>query len=441
MGERNVHPAVYLLGILAALILTFILVIVVMRPPLEDLVQLAGLLALTSLGSAVIGYLSYRLGWWRRLRSLHFSLTLGYTLAAVLTLINVWVTARLMFIEPHDLALGSVLLVFAGIISVSFGYFLSSAVTRALRQVAEGAEHLSGGDFSARVPEEGRDEISLLARSFNEMAEQLEQAQRAERALEAARRNLVAWASHDLRTPLASLRAMLEALSDGVVTDPETVSRYLKQSRIELGRMETLIDDLFELARLDAGHAELYCEMNSLSDLVSDTLEGFNPRARAKGVRLTGAVSPQVDPVWMAPDKISRVLHNLLDNAIRHTPVGGQVELDVTAENGAEKGNVVVTVKDTGDGIHPSDHPYVFDRFFRGERSRSRKGYHRGGAGLGLAIAKGLVEAHGGRIWAESEPGGGTVMRFTLPRRPRPGALDAPGSAAVYGGGGEEGER
>jgi signal transduction histidine kinase len=402
----------YFLGILTAFTLTIALIQAVMSPPLNDLLELVLYLALTGIASAILGYVSHRLGWWQRMYNLTLIFTLGYVLAAGLSFLNVWLTARLMFINQHDLVLALLLLVFAGGISISFGYFLSSSVTQALHNLVKGAERLSEGDFSTRVAVVGQNEVAQLANSFNIMVQRLEEAKEAERHLEAARRNLVAWASHDLRTPLASMRAMIDALADGVVTDPENVARYLQQSQSEIARMSGLIDDLFDLAQLDTGHLEIFCEDNSLSDLISDTLEGFTARAEAREITLTGSVSPEVDPVWMAPDKISRVLHNLLENAIRHTRPGGRIQLNAAVEEDA----VLVIVKDTGEGIQPADLPHVFDRFFRGEKSRSREGPAGSGAGLGLAIAKGLVEAHGGRVSVHSQLGQGTEMSFTLPK-------------------------
>lgn len=404
----------YLSGIALALLLTLGLVALVMQPPASDLLELAGLLAVTGLVSAGVGYLSHRMGWWRQFPSLGQALALTYLLAAGLTLLNVWLTARLMFINEHDLALATLLLLFASIISVSFGYFISTSLTQSLQNLALGAERLSEGDFSVRVPEEGRDEIAHLARMFNTMASRLEEARRAELALDEARRNLVAWASHDLRTPLASLRAMLDALGEGVVEDAETVARYLRQSQQEINRMSVLIDNLFELAQMDTGGLELQCETASLTDLISDTLEGFAARAREGRLSLTGEVAPGVDPVWMAPDKISRVLHNLIENALRYTPPGGNIHVRA----GVEDGRVVVSVQDDGAGIPPEDLPLIFDPFYRGEKSRSREGYGSGGAGLGLAIARGIVEAHGGEIGAESAPGQGARMWFSLPKQP-----------------------
>jgi signal transduction histidine kinase len=183
--------------------------------------------------------------------------------------------------------------------------------------------------------------------------------------------------------------------------------------------MSSLIDDLFELAQIDAGNLVLRAERSSLSDLISDTLEGFSARAQARQLKLTGAVAAGVDPVWMAPDKISRVLRNLVENALRYTPAGGQVELQARPGEGK---TVLVTVRDTGAGIPAGDLAHVFDRFYRGDAARTRgeagDGPLGAGAGLGLAIAKGVVEAHGGRIWAESAAGQGTAVTFELPRMP-----------------------
>jgi len=405
---------IYLTGVLAAFGLTLAMIALLMNPPAGDLISLGTLLGGTGLVSAMVGYLSHRLGWWRRFRSLAAALTLSYLLAAGLTLLNVWVTARLMFLNLHDFYLATLLLVFASLISVSFGYFISATITQALREVLDAAEMLSRGDYSTRIPERGRDEVAMLARTFNQMVTRLEAAAIAERGLEETRRNLVAWASHDLRTPLASLRAMIDALAEDVVEDPQTVKRYLKQSQGEINRISRLIDDLFELAQIDAGRLEIRGEPASLTDLISDTLEGFGVRAQMAGLELTGRAGSGIDPVWMAPESIGRVIANLVENAIRYTGPGGHVWIGAELENGF----VHVQIKDDGAGIPQTDLPHIFDRFYRGEASRTRQGYQDGarGAGLGLSIAQGIVAAHGGTIWAESKPGAGAVLHFTLPK-------------------------
>ena len=411
--KRNISQlTTYLLSIAAALGGTVLLIAIVMKPPNPDLMELTLLLGLTAAVSAVIGYVSYRTGWWRRLGSMTYALILGYVLAGALMLINVWVTAQLMFISQHDLVLATLLLIFAVGIVMAFGAFLSDSVTQTLRDVEEGAQRVREGDLSARVEVDGQDEAARLARSFNEMAARLEQAAREADALDEARRNLVAWASHDLRTPLASLRAMIDALADGVVADEGTSARYLKQSQNEIERMSALINDLFELAQMDAGNLSLRFEAASLGDLISDTLSAFTARAKAKKVKLDGGIEKGVDPVWMASDKVSRVLSNLVDNALRHSKDSGQISIQAKKQNES----VLVSVKDSGTGIAAEDLPHVFDRFYRGEKSRARGDYATsGGSGLGLAIARRIVEAHGGTISAESVVGTGTTIRFTLP--------------------------
>jgi len=268
----------FVLGIVFILLITVILIELVMSPPPGDLMYLTIYLGLTSLGSAIFGFASHRLGWWRRLPRISYAMILGYILAGGLTLFNVWITARLMFINQHDLALATLLLFFAGGISIAFGYFISNTISQSLENLAEGAQQLSQGDFTTRVPVHGENEIAQLSAAFNEMAAKLEQAAENERLLDEARRNLVAWASHDLRTPLTSLRVMVDALADGVVDDPESIARYLRQSQNEITRMTNLLDDLFELAQLDAGYQELDYEWINLSDLISDALESKSER-------------------------------------------------------------------------------------------------------------------------------------------------------------------
>ena len=258
------------------------------------------------------------------------------------------------------------------------------------------------------LPNNRSAEVAAVARAFNDMVAQRPRAARKRQEVEQLRRDLIAWAGHDLRTPLASVRAVVEALADGVVEDPATTQRYLRTAQRDIRSLSLLIDDLFELSQLDAGGLQLSRQPNSMADLISDTIESFSAMAQAAGVTVAGRAEPGVDPVTMDGQKIGRVLANLVGNAIQHTPTGGSVTIEART-TGVE---VRVEVCDTGEGIPAADLPHVFERFYRGEKSRSRA---TGGAGLGLAIAKGIVEAHRGRIWAENVAGRGACFTFALP--------------------------
>jgi len=396
-------------GVALTLALALGIFFLLMHPPMAELGLMALFLAVTALVSVGAGYGAYRLGWLDRSPRISWVLLSGYALASILTFLNVWVTARLMFASEHDLLLATVLLLFAGGIAMSVGYFLSAALTDRIITLNRAAQEIAGGDLSARVLVTGNDEMASLARTFNEMAGQLQAADQKQRELDLLRRNLIAWAGHDLRTPLASIRAIVEALADGVVEDPDTVDRYLHTAQRDIRSLSLLIDDLFELAQLEAGGLRLEVRPNAISDLLSDTIESFSELAMRQGVALEGRVGPSVDPVNMDAQQIERVLSNLVSNALRHTPPGGTVQVQATAA----AGGVRVEIQDTGEGIDAQDLPHIFERFYRGEKSRSRA---TGGAGLGLAISKGIVEAHGGHIGAESTPGQGTRFFFTLPQ-------------------------
>ena len=271
---------------------------------------------------------------------------------------------------------------------------LARSITASLRRVGAASHSLAAGDLSVRAPAGGAREISELADSFNTMAAGLEQ-------LFDARRELVAWASHDLRAPIASLQAMLEAIEDGLVSAED----YLPTLRDQVRTLSTLVEDLFELARIDAGALTLELRRTPVAPLVASALRLLRPEAEARGVALSAVVDEEIE-ARLAPDKFERVLSNLVTNALRHTPSDGSVAVRV--ERRAD--DLLLRVEDSGEGL-PAEAPgRMFDRFWRADRARSGSG-----AGLGLAIARGLVEAHGGRIWAENRPQGGACVSFTLP--------------------------
>jgi len=394
-------------GMVIALLLAALLMWQLMQAPSREIAALVTTLATTSLVSLGIGYALYRQGW-NRFPSLSLTLMMTYVWAAVLTLFNVWVMAQQMFASPHDLLLSGVLLLFAAIIATTYGVFVTATVTDGLRQLAGTAQQLAEGNLTARVQVNGRDEVARVADSFNEMAAQLQRAAQQQKELEALRRDLIAWTSHDLRTPLTGIRAMIETLHDGLVDDQETVQRYYRTIRADVMALNTLIDDLFELAQLDAGGLVLDKSPYDITDLISDTLESFQALAEQRHISLTGEVDKDMIPVLINAAKMSRALANLVSNALRYTPHDGRVHVAVSRVSDG----VQVTVQDSGPGFNSQDLPRIFEQFYRGEQARSRA---TGGAGLGLAIARGIVEAHNGRIWAENAPEGGALVGFVLP--------------------------
>lgn len=396
-------------GIVVALVVLVVLMRMWMQAPLQDITLLVSWLSATSLLSLVIGYILYRRGL-ARSPSLSLTLVLTYAWAAFVILFNVWIMSQQMFFNSeHDLILSGVLLLFSAIIATTFGIFVAASVTDGLNQLAETAVEIAAGNLAARVHIHGRDEVAQVGRAFNHMAQQLQQADKERAEVEKMRRDLVAWTSHDLRTPLTSIRVMVEALHDGVVADPAMTRRYYRTIRADVIALNALIDDLFELAQLDTGGLVLEKSFHSLSDLISDNLENLQALAAQRDITLHGDVATDVDPVLLHAAKMNRVLVNLIGNGLRYTPPGGRVQ--VTAVRVRE--GVQVTVQDSGPGFNPDDLPRVFEQFYRGEQARSRK---TGGAGLGLAIARGIVEAHNGRIWAENVPGGGALVGFLLPQ-------------------------
>ena len=410
-SSRSQNPRLtlrFILGVAITFALALAIFYFLMRPSRFEMGAMALFLSITAGLSILAGYIAYRAGWINRSPRITWTLLGGYALASVLTFLNVWMTARLMFASKHDLMLATVLLLFAGGIAMSLGYFLASALNDSITELNRGAKAITRGDLGARVPVTGNNEIAELARSFNEMAAQLQAADEKQRELDTIRRNLVAWAGHDLRTPLASIQAMVEALADGVVDDPDTVQRYLSTMRRDVQALSHLIDDLFDLAQYDAGGLELEKHPTDISDLISDVIERFSGLAEQRRIDISGSVAGEMGPVNIDAAKIERVLVNLIGNSLRYTPADGAVS--VTASAIPE--GVQIEVRDTGEGIPATDLPYIFDQFYRGEKSRSRA---TGGSGLGLAIAQSIVQAHGGRIWVKSEVGVGSSFYFILP--------------------------
>jgi signal transduction histidine kinase len=331
----------------------------------------------------------------RQLPSVRLQLAGLAFLAVVLPLAAVLLSGWVMFHMGDDVKILAVTAASASA-AVIAALLVARPIGVGVDRLRDSSAALAGGDLQARAPETGPAELAELARSFNEMAENLSR-------LFDARRELVAWASHDLRTPIASLQAMLEAVEDGIA-EP---ARYLPAMHEQVRALSRLVEDLFELARIDAGALTLELRDAEVATLVESCIRGLQAEALSKNVlmesRLTNGTRARC-----APDQIERVLYNLLTNALRHTPVDGSVAVRVEPE----PSEVRVVVEDTGEGLAPEAAARMFERFWRGDSARTSG---EAGAGLGLAIARGLVEANGGRIWAENRPEGGTRVSFTLP--------------------------
>ncbi len=402
-----------LLFFIGALAITLAFATTLFGIPEADLGAVASLLLLVGGASGMLALLLMQPAVLGRIGGVRGQLV-GIGLICGLLLVGMMLAgAQAMFISSHDLSVLLTMLLFAALLAVGFSLRGAAPLAQRIERVRAGTAQLAGGKLETKLPVNGHDEIADLAKDFNRMAGALEEATAREREMEQARRDLIAAISHDLRTPLAATQALIEAVIDGVAADQEAANRYLRSALNEVTHLSRLVDDLFELAQIDAGTLKLHLEQASLRDLISDTLSSFQPQAEHLGVRLVGEVSDGVDPVLMNAPKLQRALYNLVSNALRHTPAGGTIALRAEPQ-----GDMVrVEVADTGTGIAPDDLPHVFERSFQGDRSRTP--YREEGtpsAGLGLAIARGLIEAHGGAIDVESRLASGSRFRFTLRR-------------------------
>ncbi len=399
---------------LAAPLIALGLAVVLLDPPAEDLRLLAQFLVSSEVLSLALAGLAWRLMRALRLGGIQAKIGLTYALGVAIVLINIALSSMPMFFSGHDSALLVVLLLFGALVALGFGWVMARSVTRGLAGLASATTAVAAGDLGRRVELATGDEVEEVGRAFNAMGERLADAQRREAAALRSQRSLIASASHDLRTPLTSLRATVEALREGVVEDGAETGRYLDVALSEIQHLGRLVDDLFELTQLHAGVLQARREVASLHDLVSDTIQALRLPSQEVGVVLEGEVAANVDPVWIDPYLMQRALTNLVENAIRHTPRGGTVRVVA-----ARQGQVELRVHDGGEGIPEDELPHIFEAFFRGESSRTRD---RGeGAGLGLSIARAVVEAHGGSISAD--PGPGAVFRIRFPATSPDGAL------------------
>lgn len=379
-----------------------------LNEPAPTVATILRYIAISASIALALGLLGVGIGM-RFLPRLSLKVAVGYGIGSVGAIITVAYTPLLMFKDPGDLHLLILLLACFMVISLGLGTTIALGVAHHLEALRTAARHVAEGRFDTRVEVPSGDEVSDLAEAFNRMSAELGIAFEREQAVEQGRRNLVAAISHDLRTPLASIRAMLEAIHDGVVQDQPTIQRYHAAMHDQVERLSRLIDDLLELSRLDSGAHRLRLEDVNFSELVLETVESLRPAAERRGVQLAVNTDSVIPRATVDADQLQRVVANLVQNAIRHTPSGGSVETRV----GVVGQELVVEVADSGEGVSSSDVDHVFDRFYRGEKARTRTAS--AGAGLGLAIAKAIVEAHRGRIWVDTERSTGARFVFTVP--------------------------
>lgn len=366
---------------------------------MTDLLLIALFAFLGAAAAGLLGALALRLS---RHRSLVVSLSIVASVAVTAMLAGTLAVAWAMFLSPHDLTVVTTVVAMAAVVSLVTAMLLGRWVAARSRELTLAARSFGDGGTFAAPEAPATAELAALTRELAATSAKLDSSRERERALETSRRELVAWISHDLRTPLAGLRAMSEALEDGVAADSP---RYLRQIRTEVERMNDMVGDLFELSRIHAGSLALTPSRISVYDLVGDALAGADPLARERGVRLIGGRIEEV-PVEVDGKEMSRVLGNLLINAIRRTPADGTVAV---AAHRARDG-VVLSVTDSCGGIPEEDLPRVFDTGWRGSHARTPPA----GAGLGLAIVRGIVEAHAGRAEVRNVTGG-CCFEVTLP--------------------------
>jgi signal transduction histidine kinase len=321
------------------------------------------------------------------------------------------VFVQLMFVSAHDALLTAAVGTYSALLGLWAGRLLSNRVVDDVEALRAGLMAVGAGERSLKLELGGDDELAQVAREVEAMVSRLAAAEAHREEADAARRSLIAAVSHDLRTPVTALRLLAEAVDDEI-GDPETRREYVRRLGVHVRALGALIDDLFELTRIEAGEVAWTMGQVQIDELVEETVAAMAPAAQAGGISVRAEIDPQLLPAHANPERIQRVLFNLIQNAIRHTPADGSV----TVRAASAGSRVEIEVADTGKGIAADDRERVFEPFQQGADRASRTD---GSAGLGLAISRAIVEAHGGRIWIVDEPGddggAGARVRFSLP--------------------------
>ena len=416
-GRTESKPIAFGGAVLVGTATALLVAVLLLAPSREELSLLALYVGVASVAAIVLGWaLLTTLD--RVLRpSLAVRAFAGAVAGGVAALLNVSIVARLMFVNTsHDLRLLLALIASGTAVSVFFAVGVAAVTSRRVEAITRAIERLASGDYTPPPTEEPRAagrEVATLAEDVEMLRLRLVDAETAREQIDRERRELGAAISHDLRTPLASMRALIEALDDGVVEDPSEVRGYYGHLRRETQRLDRMIDDLFELAQLDAGALPLDLQSVALQDIVVEVIDGMRPLAAQRGIELRARITGVPPALSLDAGRMERAIANLVRNAIEHSAAGTSVEA-MLAVDGA---SAVVAVRDHGEGIAATDLPRIWERFYRGDPSRQRQAGLGDGAGLGLAIVRGTVEAHGGSVRVTSTVGAGSTFELRLPLR------------------------
>ncbi len=400
----------FVLILVGAILAAIALFEVLMRPSAAERVELSLILAGMALLALLTALLLPRLA--RRLTSIHRTMALLAIAGFAVVVAGALAVANRMFLSDHDLQLLLIVLGFGILATVAFAIRVSRPLASDLDSLSESANLVAHGDLGPDIQIDRKDEVGHLADSLTVMIDKLKEAERSRAADRESRRAFFTSVGHDLRTPLASLRASVEAMQDGV-TDP---SKSLSVMERDIEAMTRLVDDLYLLARLDSGALELESREIDITEIADEAIDVLRPISQAKELTLRLSAGERVEAL-AHPEHMGRVLRNLIENAVRHSPVSGEVTIEVRRRNGA----AVLTVTDQGPGFDSKFAPSAFERFTRAEPSRIRDG---SGSGLGLAIVEGLVGAMNGRVWIDPGPGGRVGVELPTKNRTLPSDLN-----------------
>jgi len=386
--------------------------VISLRPSPAEAMRLGFCLVISGLTSVALAVGTRWLTNRARMESVRVQLGAPVVLSALVVSVNVVLLARLLFSSRQDVKLLLAFVAFGIAVALTLSSPIAGRITQAVTRIERGAGRIAAGEYAFRIAEEGHgaaQDLTHLTHLINQMAIGLEEAFERRQAAEAHRRQVVTAVSHDLRTPVSSIQAMVEAITDGIVTDPATMDRYHQTLRAEVWRLTALMEELFELTRLESGVVVLQRECAHIEDLIADALEATRERAERSHIHLNRQVDEPLPAISLDARQVYRVLDNLLQNAVRYTPPGGTVLVRADMlPSGDTSEHILVQVIDTGPGIAADDILRIFEPTYRAEASRTRQ-YRPAGvaiadpeAGLGLAIAARIIEAHGGRIWAVS---------------------------------------